>query len=158
VRAALLLLNPGKERQHISSEGSNEVRLPAVKDACAEGSEGVVLATVVAHGEAQKFLQTEESGLLLVQVTNAVFTLEGALAEICCSEIQLVSEPDQEAIQAFEDELKTVQARVVQSRSVVKKRKFDTASLSWEEYFTPEKRRVCFGIGSPPTSPTDSGA
>jgi hypothetical protein len=159
VRAALLLLNPGKEREHTSSEGfCSELRLAAAQDACAEGSAGVVPATVVAHGEAQKFLQTEDSGLLLVQVTNAVFTWDGALAEICCTEIQLVSEPDQEAIQAFQDELKAVQARVVQSRSVVKKRKFDTASLAWEEYFTPEKRRVCFGIGSPPTSPTDSGA
>ena len=118
----------------------------------------MVLATVVAHGEAQKFLQTDDSGLLLVQVTNAVFTLEGTLAEICCTEIQLVSEPDQEAILAFQEELSAAQARVVQSRSVVKKRKFDTAAVSWEEYFTPEKRRVCFGIGSPPTSPTDSAS
>ena len=105
----------------MASEGSAEVRLAAAQDACAEGSEGVVLGTVVAHGEAQKFLQTDDSGLLLVQVTNAVFTLEGTLAEICCTEIQLVSEPDQEAIQAFQEELNTAQARVVQSRSVVKK-------------------------------------
>ena len=158
VRAALLLLNPGKEREHMGSEGSAEVRLAAAQDACAEGSEGVVLVTVVAHGEAQKFLQTDDSGLLLVQVTNAAFTLEGTLAEICCTEIQLVSEPDQEAIQAFQEELNAAQARVVQSRSVVKKRKFVTATVSWEEYLTPEKRRVCFGIGSPPTSPTDSAS
>ena len=121
-----------------------------------EESEDDVHATAVAYGEAQQFLKTEESGLLLVQVTNAVFTPEQELSEICCTEIQLVSVPEKEAAQAFGEELKAVQGRLVQARSTGKKRNFTTAALSWEEYFTPEKRRVCVGIKSPPTSPADS--
>lgn len=156
VRAALLLLSPGQEREDGSEGGTLEVRLTAARDACPEGAAEDVCATVAASHECKDFLEKDDAGLLLVHATNAIFDSAGSLVEICCTEVQLVPSSEEKAAAMFGEELLAVQARVAQARGTGNKRKFNTAALSWDEYFTPEKRRVCFGIQSPPTSRSES--
>jgi hypothetical protein len=94
----------------------------------------------------------------LGQVVTASFT-DGAVTEVCCSQLWPVSAGtfcEGLTPEAFLEELSQVHACIKQARTVGKKRKI--AAVAVGEYFTPEKRRVCRGLLSSPTSSTSAGS
>jgi hypothetical protein len=163
VHAASVLLRIDAAAESTVHDGMAHLRFRDASDAAgpaghAGDASGNVCVTITLPEILAEKLAWEPGKLFLGQVVTASFA-DGAVTEVCCSQLWPVSAGAScEGLtpEAFQEELGQVHACIKQARTAGRKRKI--AAVAVGEYFTPEKRRVCGGLLSPPTSSTSAGS
>lgn len=155
VRSAVVLLRCSGSLEMTRKTGTIELCYKGAQDASVDTTGATVdISYVVGEGQEAE-VQWQKGDVLLAHVISVEFDEDSSLTEVCCSDMQLASD-QQATVSAFAAELAAVQLTVAEARTHgSKKRKFSGAS-DLDEYFSPDKRRVCMGLQSPPSKDSRS--
>lgn len=155
VRMAAVLLRCGEpgEREHRAE--TVECYYKEAQDASVGAGDATVRVCFVLPKSREQHLTWGPDDDVLVLIASAEFNGDGSLAEVLCADMRPAPHEAEEGgstAQAFTDELTAVHSLLAKARSAGQKRAFSSTSPQLEEHFTPDKRRVCTDLRSPPTS------